>query len=226
MLVSQPRNSDAMARPPNTDARREQIARALFKVMAIKGYQAATTGEVATEAGLSRGVVHYHFKNKLEILLAMFDVLVADPASALDERLKIVGGGPVEDLRGFIEFHLALGDSDPDLATCWIALGAESLREPALAERYQAALLGSVVRVQRIIEQGVETGVFKCPKPRVAAAAIIATIQGYLSIGGATNYDSIIPWGTAAMSLQKMAEALVGARILARSPAVEAPLVP
>ena len=58
-----------MPRPSNTDARREQIVLGLQRVMAERGYEKATVSAIAQAAGLTPGLVHYHFKNKQEMLL-------------------------------------------------------------------------------------------------------------------------------------------------------------
>jgi len=74
-LVNQLRN--IMARPSNTDERRLQIMGALVKVMAKRGYDGASVADIARAARLTPGLVHYHFKNKQEILLAALRDLVA-----------------------------------------------------------------------------------------------------------------------------------------------------
>ena len=67
-----------MPRPSNTDERRAQIADALKRVMARKGYDGATVNDIAAEADLTPGLVHYHFRNKLEILLTEIVKIEAD----------------------------------------------------------------------------------------------------------------------------------------------------
>lgn len=43
---------------------RDEIFRAGIKVFARQGYQAATLNRIACEAGVSRGAIYWHFKNK------------------------------------------------------------------------------------------------------------------------------------------------------------------
>jgi TetR/AcrR family transcriptional repressor of bet genes len=66
-----------MARPSNTEERRQQIVEGLLRVMAKRGYERASIAEIAKEAGLSSGLVHYHFKDKQEILLTAVEQLAA-----------------------------------------------------------------------------------------------------------------------------------------------------
>jgi len=46
----------------------DRIMRAVRGVLAEKGYQGATISEIALAAGISRGLLHYYFKNKEEML--------------------------------------------------------------------------------------------------------------------------------------------------------------
>ena len=56
-----------MARPSNTEERRQQIVEGLLRVMAERGYERASIAEIAKAAGLSPGLVHYHFTEKQEL---------------------------------------------------------------------------------------------------------------------------------------------------------------
>ena len=56
-----------MSRPSNTEARRGQIVDAMVQVLAREGYEGASVQAVARVAGLAPGLVHYHFRRKLEI---------------------------------------------------------------------------------------------------------------------------------------------------------------
>jgi TetR/AcrR family transcriptional repressor of bet genes len=43
--------------------------------MAARGYGGATIAQIAEEAGLPSGIVHYHFESKQEILVAVMERL-------------------------------------------------------------------------------------------------------------------------------------------------------
>jgi AcrR family transcriptional regulator len=51
-----------------SDEKTKQILQAATTVLAKKGYAGTTISQVATEAGVSRGLLHYYFKNKEEML--------------------------------------------------------------------------------------------------------------------------------------------------------------
>jgi AcrR family transcriptional regulator len=62
-----------MARRTKAEAAqtREQILEAALKVFSKKGYSKATFVDVASEIGLSKGAVYWHFKTKPDLLAAM-----------------------------------------------------------------------------------------------------------------------------------------------------------
>ena len=46
------------------------ILNAAIKVFAKKGYQYATIAEIAKEAGISKGLIHFYFESKLDLILS------------------------------------------------------------------------------------------------------------------------------------------------------------
>lgn len=197
-----------MPRPSNSAERRLQIARALRAVMASRGYDGASIADVAAAAGLTAGLVHYHFESKLEILLVVLDDLFAGHLAALERELVHAGGDASRQLAAFLDLHLATGRSaDPEALACWITLIGEALREPRVRDAYERATTALLVRLRAIIRDGVSAGVFRTSDPRASAAALMAAIQGYLVL--AATARSQIPRSTAAASVKAMARGLL-----------------
>lgn len=198
-----------MARPSNTQERRRQIAAGLVSVMAEKGYDGASVADVAKAAHLTPGLVHYHFQNKLEILLEVVAELGEAHLARLDAALSGVRGNPTAELDAFIDVHLATGKTaDEKRLACWIAIGAEAIREHRVRAPYQAILERLAASLDDIIRRGVRSGAFHVTDPRAASLAIVATIQGYFGIAGAAR--TLIPAHSAAPALRAMARGLLG----------------
>jgi len=197
-----------MGRPSNTAERREQIARALLKVMARHGYERSSIAAVAQEAGVAQGLVHYHFKDKQEILLAAVAELGARHAARLDEQLAGARGARAR-LDAFLEAHLGLGAADPEALACWVSVSGEALREEPVGAAFTGVMAGVIGRLEVILRAGVKSGHFRCDDPGAAAAAIVALIQGYFVL--ASSARGVIPPGTALASARRMARGLLGA---------------
>ncbi|MDD9936840.1 MAG: TetR/AcrR family transcriptional regulator [Myxococcales bacterium] len=198
-----------MPRPSNTDARREQIVLGLQRVMAERGYEKATVSAIAQAAGLTPGLVHYHFKNKQEILLELLARLGRvwrARAATVDE------GAPRERLEKLINAWLARDRSaDPGAVACWVALGAEALRQPQVRAPYDEVVREALARLEEGVELVLEAEARPTGECRAIAAGLMAAMQGYLQLGVA-NPDSI-PRGSAARTVIAMAHGALDAQV-------------
>lgn len=216
-----------MPRASNTDERRRQIARAFVKVMAHHGYDGASIAEVARRAKLAPGLVHYHFENKLEILLAATRELLAEHAGLLDAELRRAAGAtgdPAAELAAFLDVHLGLGaHSNPDALAFWVQLGGEAQRQRKVRAELAAALGATAERLTEILRRGAARRVFRCADPAAAAAALLALVEGYFSL--ATTARPLVPAGSAAGCAARMAEGLLDCKLPAprRQAASEVP---
>lgn len=200
-----------MARTSNTADRRAQIVDALIAVMAKQGYDGASIADIARKAGLAPGLVHYHFESKLEILVEAVRVLAATHERALDAALA-TSDEPAAQLAAFIDVHLGLGaHADPAALACWVLVMAEAIRDKRVRSEVETVLSRQAARVAEILRRGNEAKQLACEDVDASAAAIIATIQGYFSV--AATARSVIPPGSAATSVARMVEALVGAPV-------------
>ena len=53
----------------------EKILQAAFTVLSREGYENASIKEIAEEAGVAQGLVHYYFKSKQLLVLAVLPTL-------------------------------------------------------------------------------------------------------------------------------------------------------
>lgn len=92
---------------------RTQILDAAERVFLNKGVLSASLNDIATEAGVTRGAIYWHFKNKHDLFMAMvergrllFDIL-SEKAEAADEP------DPLARLAEFMTFLLQQVVNDP-----------------------------------------------------------------------------------------------------------------
>lgn len=197
-----------MSRQSNTLQRRAQIAQGLLHVMARRGYDGASVAEIAKAADLTPGLVHYHFANKQQILLAALDTLVAQHRTRLDLHLAKASPGPPQQVVAFISLHLGRGaTADPDALACWVLMAGQALMHTEVQVPYAEALSGLARALEGIIEDGINRGVFGCANAAAAAAALVATIQGYFVVAAVAR--SLIPRGSAVTSVLAMAQGLL-----------------
>ncbi|MCP4717384.1 MAG: TetR/AcrR family transcriptional regulator [Deltaproteobacteria bacterium] len=80
------------------DAKRKQILDGAITVFSQKGYQYATIEEISREAGVSKGLVHNYFENKLDLLLSVILLLVRSVNEINSTRLRELDE-PIEKLQ-------------------------------------------------------------------------------------------------------------------------------
>jgi len=196
-----------MSRPSNTRERRAQIVEGLRRVMARRGYDGASTAEVARTAGLTPGLVHYHFADKREILLALVEALAREADARGERALARAGAAPMARLEAWLDAFLSLEtDPDPEAAACWIAIAAEAVRDARVRAAFAAALARQLAALERLAAAAAPRAGKR--QGRAAAAALLAAVQGYFLLA-ATAPDAIRR-GTASASARRMARALLG----------------
>jgi len=89
------------------EVRRNQLTRAAYKVVSRKGYYNFTVRDIAREAGLSTGLVHYYFKNKDDLLVSVLRVMNENLSFYLAKALEQTND-PKEKIIIFMDeaFHL------------------------------------------------------------------------------------------------------------------------
>ena len=145
--------------------------------MADHGYDGATTQIIAAEAGLTPGVIHYHFDSKQSILIELIDHLF----QLLEERYHklLKSNRPSDQLTAFINAHVAFGKGESKKAVlCWVAIGAEAVKQPEVKLAYQNATSKQLVKLETILKDLLKQSGRKSTKTKEIALAIVAAIDG------------------------------------------------
>jgi AcrR family transcriptional regulator len=119
-------------RRPGRGEGREALLRAVLRVVAQRGFAGLTYRAVAAEAGVTHGLVGYHF-GSLEAMIGEALALAAGEAIR-DARLAVSPG----ELDAFAGTLSRLVADDPRAQTYQYELTFESLRHPALAPQVRA----------------------------------------------------------------------------------------
>lgn len=82
--------------PSRGEATRQKIVDAAVRVFGDKGFDAASTREIAREAGLEQGLLTYHFKNKDALWRAAAEAVFANLTGEIGAQLASTSG-PADD---------------------------------------------------------------------------------------------------------------------------------
>jgi len=82
------------------EERRQAIVRAALRVFTAASYAAATTAEIAREAGVTEPVLYRHFASKRDLWLACLDAAWEETRAMLAEKIAVFArGGTATDMR-------------------------------------------------------------------------------------------------------------------------------
>lgn len=96
-----------MPRPIVRTQRREQIVRAALRLVRRVGVHGFTTADVAVEAGVSRGILHYHFKSKEEIIHEALLLLLLEFGARAGEAAMAAGESARSRLRAIVDSSMS-----------------------------------------------------------------------------------------------------------------------
>lgn len=112
------------------DIRRAQLIEATIFALARKGYAALTLSDVAKEAGLSTGIVIFHFASKDGLLAAVLGALAAEYHRNWAERAKAAGPSPSARLKAMLLADFDTSIFTPERLAAWIAFWGEAQGRP------------------------------------------------------------------------------------------------
>ena len=124
-------------RPPRTmsrEARRVQLIEATIVTIAGRGYSRTTLTEVAHTAGLSHGLVLFHFETKEKLLSETLIYLAEEYRQNWEGALAKVGDDPAEQLNALIEADFNPAICTPARLAAWCAFWGEAQSRPLYQE--------------------------------------------------------------------------------------------
>lgn len=127
--------TDPPRRKLSRDARRVQLMDATIEVLAARGYARTTLTEVANQAGLSHGLVNFHFQTKENLLTETLLYLAEEYRQNWLTGLDAAGPSPAEQLDALLR-----ADFNPDICTpaklsAWCSFWGEAQSRPIYQER-------------------------------------------------------------------------------------------
>ena len=85
-------------RKASKETRRQQLIEATIDSLAKRGYSETTMADVADGAGLSRGIVNFHFESKEKLLVATLQYMADEYSAHWRAALQKAGDDPARQL--------------------------------------------------------------------------------------------------------------------------------
>jgi AcrR family transcriptional regulator len=178
---------------------RDRVLKTAQRLFANRGYDATTTKDLATEAGIAEGTLFRHFENKKAILVEVategWVEILTDLLTELSEMGSYKAVAQVMKRRMF-----RLQENGELLRVCFF----EAQFHPELRERIQSEVISKMTNVtEAFFETAMERGVYRRMNPRVVAQVFL----GMFTIAGFSS-DTIIESDAPPHAMKEMAEGI------------------
>lgn len=174
--------------------RRAQILEAARTVLARQGYAETSTKDIAAEAGVAPGLLHYYFESKEEILIQVMEALCLEIAAS--HKSAVLGGGdPLEAVAMAMDLA-AQRCTDPGFCRLLLDTYSLALSNPGVRERLRPVFDQTVAATEQQAEE-IRQGI---PAPdlgismRDLALAIVGAMDGLALLTSVRGEDPKGPY--------------------------------
>ena len=182
-----------------SEIRKEELTQAALKCTARKGYDRVTLDDVTKEAGLSKGIASYYFKNRDELLISIIHKMwrnlsaysreiwnlpdQTDDPEEIYTYVREYYSNPRTDLvamiKGGIRILISAYDDNPNIWRVIAEFWCQIPRNKMIIE-LNNSMQGFLMRTTAIIiQEGTRRGIFKKRNPEVAAYTLMSIILGF-----------------------------------------------
>ncbi len=173
--------------------RREQILGAAYAVASRNGLEGLTVRAVATKAGLSHGLVLYHFKRKDQLVRALLDWLLQSASLLTISPATARIADPVERLHALLSQEMQRAATDLGRTQLLFEYWALGTRHGAIRRRIQTEMNQYRLAFRAVAEDvlGTEQGRFVGVTPDGLAAVSVSLVHGCAvqALIDPTNFD-------------------------------------
>lgn len=165
---------------------RERLLTAAAKVVAERGFEAASVDRIAAEAGLSKGTLYWNFKSKDELFIALFDEHIGARVRAM---IELTESAPAEkDMapeasRRFFE----LLQEERQFVLLSHEYWSRAVRDPEVRKRYaerHANLRTALAKALAARAKQLGAPTFSMPVEQVATA--------YIALGEGLSFQRVV----------------------------------
>jgi AcrR family transcriptional regulator len=155
-------------------AARAQILRTAADLFRERGYQASTVDHIAARLGMSKASLYTHFRAKEEMLAAIsretIEAFTRDLNLVLASRL-----GAEDKLRTVVRQHVQFVIANRSFLT--VFFGEEANLPPRFVRSLAAQKDRYDKGVERIVAEGIRSGVFREMSPRLVVFALLGMVN-------------------------------------------------
>jgi len=159
--------------------RTQGILEAARKVIAERGFDNATMGEVAAEAGISKATIYLYFKNKDELYFNCVLEKLDGVISAIKEAVKGIDD-PIELLRVAINVQIKKAEEDEDFFRVFLTekMTVFLNTETEFGREYYRRHMEYTRILSGALEEGMKRGLIRRLDPYKCSQTLLSMIRG------------------------------------------------
>ncbi|TPJ46821.1 transcriptional regulator BetI [Mesorhizobium sp. B2-4-2] len=164
-------------RKASKEVRQLQLIEATIDSLAKRGYSETTMADVADGAGLSRGIVNFHFESKEKLLIATLQHMYDEYSAHWRNALEKAGNDPADQLRTLVAADFDRSICNKRKLAAWCAFWGEAKSRPtyqALSSARDAVYQNIFIELCATLKQ---SGGYDY-EPQVMALALSAMLEG------------------------------------------------
>jgi TetR/AcrR family transcriptional repressor of nem operon len=151
------------------------------RMLQVRGYNGFSYGDVATELGITRAALHYHFPGKAALGQALIERYAARFAAALD-RLDATAPDAAAKLRGYVDLYTDVLSADRMCLCGMLAAEHRTLPDP-LQQAVCDFFSSNSAWLRKVLEEGCADGSLRCPgTPENSASMVLGALEGGMLI--------------------------------------------
>jgi AcrR family transcriptional regulator len=192
MNASESAQPETQPRKKSRATRRQQLIDATIETLAQRGYASTTLTEVARTAGLSHGLVNFHFETKEKLLAETLAYLAEEYRLNWLGYLDAVDPSPAAQLDALLRADLDPKICEPSRLSAWLAFWGEAQGRPLYQERASANDEFYISQLEGICARLMDEGGYGGHVQRLARVLRITTEGVWLDMMTMTSpYDVV-----------------------------------
>nr|WP_316656994.1 TetR family transcriptional regulator C-terminal domain-containing protein [uncultured Gellertiella sp.] len=168
----------ASYRRESAEDRRRQLGEAALRCIQKSGSAGVSVRQIATEAGVTQGLITHHFGEINELIAFAFDIMAADLHSGITAAIDAAPDHPRARMEACIEASFSPEIFDQTTLAVWIVFWGLVLHSPKMSAAQQRDNTLYVSRMERLIGDLAGVEGFKVLNIRLAAVQFAAMFDG------------------------------------------------
>jgi AcrR family transcriptional regulator len=160
-----------------SEDRRADLIRAAYRVMARDGVHRVPLHQIAVEAGVSKGLLIYHFQTKDGLVLAALEWVLATTEARIRERLAR-SSDPAQAISTVVDAVWVGPEANRDFFRFYMDGVEHQARSPEFDEFADRAASIMNTFYREVIVAGVSAGILDVEDPTAGAIQMRAVIEG------------------------------------------------